>query len=546
MSLKPSSIQEPSKKKSKRERDRENTRLYNSAIPGIKRVEREEIKPRNCVVGEASRASRNLGQYGYSSYLRETGDDTRIDQKENLSKKRLFTRTELDLYKSRLRGLHESQKMMEEAAIEAARRKKEEKIENLKQFRREVAFQRKYSPYISQRCCHNHSISNKSNGNVDLPVALEIREDDAVITGLVTCKSPTCRHLSCSWSKTIQRAKRIEKGIKGFLHQAEFEGTGHSVWFITLTGRRHHEVDHPKLRMRKGWKSIQNHNNNRSNEYSYHTVRGLDYTFKPFLRDVYHLHIHAIFVFDDNPTKAEVMRRVVDPWVRGMGGSALGSCQDIKRIYYQGEEPGDDAGITKVSRYIAKGTCMGIEVSGSSTMKTGNKGISFKELLTEATNNGGRYTEVYQEFLTEIKGSNPLTFSAEWPKLEEEEEAVEEEESKLRIEIPPYWQRTVIRNQSVVTVIMYSAYLNNKFYIIRDFKRMMACKNVKEVNRLCEEIGFSPHYFCGSKQYLWETWWQASRMVLKLEDFFVPKDEMRVFSPQKSSYRKPLFSCHNA
>ena len=162
--------------------------------------------------------------------------------------------------------------------------------------------------------------------------------------------------------------------------------------------------------------------------------------------------------------------------------------------------------------------------------------------LTEATKNGGRYTEVYQEFLTEIKGSNPLTFSGEWPKLEEDEEAVEEKESKVRIEIPPYWQRTVIRNQSVLTVIMYSAYLNNKFYIIRDFKRMMACKNVKEVNRLCEEIGFSPHYFCGSKQYLWETWWQASRMVLKLEDFFVPKDEMRVYSPQKPSYRKPLFS----
>ena len=149
-----------------------------------------------------------------------------------------------------------------------------------------------------------------------------------------------------------------------------------------------------------------------------------------------------------------------------MGGSALGSCQDIQRIYYQGEEPGDDAGITKVSRYIAKGTCMGIEVSGSSTMKSGNKGISFKELLTEATNNGGRYTEVYQEFLTEIKGSNPLTFSDEWPKLEEEEESVEEKESKLRIEIPPYWQRTVIRNQSVLTVIMYSAYLNNKFYTL--------------------------------------------------------------------------------
>ena len=139
-----------------------------------------------------------------------------------------------------------------------------------------------------------------------------------------------------------------------------------------------------------------------------------------------------------------------------------------------------------------------------------------------------------------MKYSKPLNFSEEWPELEEEE-VVEEEESKERIEIPPYWQRTVIRNQSAVKVIMYSAYLNNKSFIIRDFEKMMSCHSYKEVNRLCTDIGFSPHYFCGSKQYLWETWWNASRMVLKLEDFFVPKDQVHVFL-NKKVYRSPLFS----
>jgi hypothetical protein len=508
MSLKPSLIQNPSKKKSKRERDRENTRLYNSSSRVMRRVKEVESKRRNCDAGGQQIESDNLGQYGNSS-------ESRIVPNKLSS-------------------------IVSDASEEASKRKRLEYIEELKRARRELSFQRLYSPYISHRCCSLYSIAEKSQGLIDMPVKLLIEEKDARLSGMCVCDSPWCR--KCSWKCTADRASRINLGVKNALDRWDSGESEESVWFFTPTVKRHHDVENQKLQLRRGWKTVKNYNDYRQRIglYTYDTVRAIDITFKPWLEDVYHTHYHILVIFSDTPSVDEARRRLSGPWCEALEGVSLEDCQDVVRIVRTAEDP-DAMGIC---RYIAKMSGLGLELSGTATTKTGNKGLSFAELLANGTKYGGHYIDIYQDFLKGIKGTNTCNFSGDWPKLDED--GIIREEPKVEIEIPPYWRWRVLPNQSSVTLIMYSAYKFNKWYIIRDFERMMACTDWKEVDRLCRDIGFSPHPFCDSKRYLWETWWNASRMVLGLEDCFFSRDKLSSPPPKPKDYTKPLFSCHNS
>lgn len=477
-------------------------------------------KNRNLNDGIQQKKSRQLGQYGFKSSSPLHGTNTSIDLKEEFDHKLNLPSVDKSAFiKAENKAKHQD-RLKEIETIERALRKRQERIDDLIQMRREYAFQRLYSPHKSHKSCNRHSIEDKSGGMVNLPVCLEVNKKDAKITGLMTCKSPYCRHLGCSWTRTINRAKIINHVVGNTLNRIEFENSNESVWFTTLTVKRTEHVDNAKLQMQYGWKAIKNHLDKKKRKskgkFRYKTARGLDFTFKPFQRDVYHLHIHAVFIFSDNPTKEEVRNRIVRPWVNRLGESALQDCQDVKKVYYEGEDEHKGLGL-----YIAKGSCMGLEVSASSTTKTGNKGLSFAELVTLGTNHGGRYAEVYRDFLTNMKYSKTFKPSRNWEKVEDEDET-EIEEPIFKVEIPRYWRHLVLKSVSVVTLIARVSAETNNFYILREFENLMSMKTDKEVENFCEEIGFSPFWLMSSKRYLWEQWFYESRRVLKLEHVFFP------------------------
>ena len=385
---------------------------------------------------------------------------------------------------------------------------KEERIENLIQMKREMAFQRKYSPYNSHMGCGTRTISDVTNFLVDLPMTLEIGKNESKFSGLAKCNSPWCR--DCGRSRVYERASRISNHI----NTALFDGHS-SCFFPTFTLKRHSDLLHQKLLCRKGIKAVQNHLNYlvKKGEFTYDMARAIDITFKPFLDDVYHLHLHVVVIFSDRPSMEEARERLIKPWCEALGDFALESVQDMQRIMIP-DSVEDTGGL---GMYMAKAGGLGLELSASSRTKRGRKGLSFSELVTHGANEGSRYREVYREFLSEIKGTNTLTFSRKWPKYEEE--PTEAKENVYEIEIPRYWQRKVLQNQSPILILIYAAYYRRKPWIIRDFEFLMRrAITYESCEDLSEKLGFTKNIdYRNGREYLWDLWYNNAFQELGLD-----------------------------
>ncbi len=367
---------------------------------------------------------------------------------------------------------------------------KEEKIALAIQARKEMACQRLFSPFKSMRSCGKWTIKQLSLGKVETPLEIWIDDDDSRLRGMASCDSAWCRN--CAKKRVAERALKISQYIMPII-QGEESG---SVWFYTGTVPRHHDIDHQKLQTRRGAKAVKNALDYqvKKGRFSYQAVRSLDITFKPWLEKVYHCHYHWIIVFSDNPSPQEAYKRLVRPWLRAIKGTSSKS-QDLQEIISEDEAHAK-------SRYVAKkaGLALGLEIASSATTKTGNKGISFAELLTLATDEKresvGMYRRVYIEFLEGIKGSNTITFSRDWPEPESEEE----EAAKLIISIPEYWESMVAASSSEITFILYYGYLWNRYDIIRDFERLMSCENREQLEELATAAGLTVF----SRLFVWQ------------------------------------------
>ena len=440
----------------------------------------------------------------------------------NSSESRFYQSKEISTMEKYSIGYLKDLDRKEEEKRERKEALKREKLEKKIQRGRRMAFQRFRSPYTSHKCCGRYSLFEITKGLVDFPVKVKVNEDNARVTGVATCSSPWC--VECGISRMAQRAHRIDCYINDILDESpplfRLEN-GRSVvysriWFFTPTVLRHWDLRHQVLQTRRGWKGIKNYNDYRrkNGEYTYETARAVDGTFKPWLEDIYHCHYHTIIVFSDHIDEAEAKRRLVDPWCDTLSDATSVSAQDLKPVVNQ---QGFDEG--SIGLYLAKAGGLGAELAGTSATKKGrrDKGWSFSDLIDKAAlyerEEPGIYTKIYREFLKDIKGTNCVTFSRGWPKYEEEEKV---EKPCVEITINTYWLARVLREQSIITILLYGAYISNENWIIRDFQRIMRAGSDDDCDSLCLEIGFTPHGLCKSWRYLWEEWLRLAKSKLDL------------------------------
>ena len=374
----------------------------------------------------------------------------------------------------------------EEQIRQQKQEEKELRIQQSKQARKEMACQRFISPNKSMRTCGKWSIKQLSLGKVDCDIEIWIDDKDARLHGMATCDSAWCRN--CARKRVAQRAIKVQNHIMPII-KGEQKG---SVWFFTGTIPRHHDIEHQKLKTRRGWKSVKNaldYQVKKKKAFNYQSVRSLDITFKPTHRNKYHCHYHIIIVFDDEPSDKEAYKRIVRPWLKALKGTSSQS-QDLQAIISEEEA------ISK-SRYVAKkaglGLELGLEIAASATTKTSKgKGLSFAELLTVATDEDrdeiGIYRQCYKDFLVGIKGSNTISFSRNWP---ETDDTGEEEEPKIKISIPEYWHSLVLSAPGELSYLLYKSYVKNQRWIIRDFQKLMETKNAEELDRLATTSGLT-------------------------------------------------------
>lgn len=123
-------------------------------------------------------------------------------------------------------------------------------------------------------------------------VSLAIYEKSSRFLGLAYCNSQWCP--SCmNFSKPV-RVNRIKQGLR-----AAFK-MGYKPYFLTLTTPRTLDPEEQIETLMEGWKYLQDKVSYRLKKMgiTLDFVRSLDVTFKLFQEDIYHAHLHIIFVIN--------------------------------------------------------------------------------------------------------------------------------------------------------------------------------------------------------------------------------------------------------
>jgi len=153
----------------------------------------------------------------------------------------------------------------------------------------------KYKALQTQRAfCARKSMTTCGFVPIDdhAPCTLEISTEGVHINGVGYCRSPWC--VNCM---EYSRGERIDK-IKNGILQAR--NNDYKAFFVTLTIPRSHDPSKQLTTLSQGFKSLLDKLTYRCKKegVKYWYVKNIDVTFKLDIHDVYHTHLHCIFIID--------------------------------------------------------------------------------------------------------------------------------------------------------------------------------------------------------------------------------------------------------
>lgn len=286
-----------------------------------------------------------------------------------------------------------------------------------------MKFQRAVTEPISKGMCF---CSTRTIGEVTgtkiSSCEIALNQNGYRLSGLATCKSVWC--VRCCTMKISDRVTRIKQGIEHFFDQ------GKKVYFLTLTCKRSGNFQTQLDFLKKGWKRLQDRLNYlKKSGNTFEFCKSFDITFKPFIDQVFHPHLHICLVTNNELDKSEILKAIETAWL---------SMPDIYDV-----RAGDEGqkleeihpwNYKKRATYLGKNSGLAFELGSIATKKGRGKGMSLSELIDRASDGCEISKKVYIKFLTIIKGKNTLNFSRNWPKLVEEEK--EEDEYTIPITVP--------------------------------------------------------------------------------------------------------------
>ena len=297
-----------------------------------------------------------------------------------------------------------------------------------------MTVQRRLAPGNAMKSCGLRPIPTPDN-----QISLCITEKGARFQGVSRCRSQFC--IDCASYAKETRIERIGGGIRGAI------ATNKPVYFLTLTTQRSPDPTSQINALQEGWKLLQGRLAYRLKKQGIrmHFVRGLDVTFRPGRHDIYHSHLHIVFVlgsefvpYRSKGIEYETFESMVSAsWVdiqlkKGIKADIAG--QRIERVE-------KDRGL---SRYLAKFDGLGHEIvnfhakTGKQTqsMKE-NQSIGWMQLVGRVYRGESDCEAIYHRFLCSVKGKRTISFSGLWDDLVREDPKEPEEEIEPRkIEIP--------------------------------------------------------------------------------------------------------------
>jgi len=384
------------------------------------------------------------------------------------------------------------------------------KFETSKLLYKALKTQRRYSPSKTMRNCglslvqdqsdmkltpiHQKVIGMKHKGKGNASgVLCNVNEHGVSVSGVGFCQSPFC--VTCMGYKRTERMQRITDGLR------VARDKNMHAYFVTLTIQRTDDIKQQTKDLFYGYKCLLDkiaYRTKKQGIETYH-VRNLDITFRVNQKDVYHTHLHCIFIFDreiepykDKKTKVDITdipMMIEHAWVdiqtsKNVIASLQG--QHVEKVQHD----------EKLSRYVSKFEGLSKELSnfahktGKKT-KLDQKSIGYMELLGHVANENMKCIAVYREFLKAMKNCRTVSFSRNWKLLEsekpEQEEDIETESETEQIHVSVNWFLCMGRQFDMFCLILHKAYLENKLEIIED---------VLSEHPKIELLYFLRSYFC--------------------------------------------------
>ena len=153
----------------------------------------------------------------------------------------------------------------------------------------------KYKALQTQRAfCARKSMTTCGLIPIDdnAPCTLEISTEGVHIGGVGFCRSPWC--VNCM---AYARGERIDKIKNGIIQAREHD---YKAFFVTLTIPRSHDPSKQLSTLSQGFKALLDKLTYRCRKegVKYWYVKNIDVTFKLDIKDVYHTHLHCIFIID--------------------------------------------------------------------------------------------------------------------------------------------------------------------------------------------------------------------------------------------------------
>ena len=326
----------------------------------------------------------------------------------------------------------------------------------------------KYKALQTQRAfCARKSMTTCGLIPIDdnAPCTLEISSEGVHVGGVGFCRSPWC--VNCM---AYARGERIDKIKNGIIQAREHD---YKAFFVTLTIPRSHDPSKQLSTLSQGFKALLDKLTYRCRKegVKYWYVKNIDVTFKLDIKDVYHTHLHCIFIIDkevsyldskirdnhddkrlnvheDIPTIEQIRGGKKAPYVIGYKHQ-INSFQDMillawydvnqtKKVLVSslGQKVIEIKKDEGLSRYVAKFQGIAHELANfqhknPSQTKQGHglvdkyQSIGFMALLGCVADGDPKAIRVYQTFLRANYKKRTVSFSRSWSKKNEAAEIIE-------------------------------------------------------------------------------------------------------------------------
>jgi hypothetical protein len=277
-------------------------------------------------------------------------------------------------------------------------------------------------------------------------ISVIISDKGARFGGVARCGSQWC--IECASFAKEGRIKRIGRWLDE-VHTQENQDEGYQAYFITLTIPRSGDPYQQLDALQKGWKDLQGRVSYRLKKQGikFDFVRGLDVTFKPDTKRQYHCHLHVIMVlrgpFDGGKKYRDFAHMVSYCWTDIQVKNKQGSRDIAQRI-----EPIEaDNGI---SRYLVKFEGLANEIAnfqGKDGKDWESRG--FWGLVGDVYRGCENSLKCYRVFLDAVAGRRTISFSRQWPKVEQEEEGEEVESDIIEYAVSIGWYLLIKENSAI-------------------------------------------------------------------------------------------------